>query len=209
MVPPSTTPTLRLSIDYFSLRIPTPGVHTPATVHPVTPRLPSLPATSPASSGPSLSSSKASWSSILIPAGYRSLLGGSDSSSPNSRRTPSEPSKPTLMDPLSGSSPVSSGFAAEAALIRRRRSAAIPTTAPSIPEASIHKSRADSFPVRINTTPGAQGYRRRQPSMNQHVPSKKIIPRPASVTVALQTPQVTEPPYVSILRVPFLILTMM
>ena len=189
-MPPSATPTLRLSIDYFSLRIPNPGVHTPATVQLPAPRLPSIPASSPASSGPSLSSSKASWFSS-----YRILGGGSDGSSPNNKRMPSEPTRPNI-DNLYGPSSPSVVVTSALAELRRRRSVAPPAHGIGTSDAQATlKSRADSFPVRINTTPAAQGYRRRLPSLSQNIPPKKITTsKHATISLALHTPHATEPP---------------
>jgi hypothetical protein len=187
---PSSTPTLRLSIDYFALRPGNPRVPTSTPVQPPVPRLPSIPSSSP-SSGP-LSSSKASWFS-----GYRILGGGSDGSSPNTKRTPSEPTRPNIEN-LHGPSSPSSAVNSAMAELRRRRSVLPPAHGTSASDFQMtSKSKTDAFPVRINPTPAAQGYRRRLPSLSQNMPPKRITTsKHAAISLALHIPHATAPPYV-------------
>lgn len=196
-------PSVRIRLDHFALRLPSPAVHAaPIKSHKsvrspnISQTTPHPPPTSPqgstAPSTPSMSSSKASWSSILSAANYRGFLGSGNSGSSSgskkdgkkktkavseiSRRVPtaSPTIAPSEEHALAFGSALPPELASVMELLRRRRTVDPNSNTPRVPTPN------DSSSSSATSTP--KGRTHSQSSVLQHPQGARISGLPTSVS---------------------------
>lgn len=212
-------PSLRLQLDFHSHRLAIPAVYAPAsklfTPRPTsstrTPVQPQAQAIHPSPPTPSsgVSSSKASWSSIISATSYRNLLGSSGSRK-GKASSPAESKRTSTIDEMAlANGSITPELAAAIAELRRRRTIKVDAVSvktvdygsgPSMHTKSRSDSQSHSLPMRIkhNSTVGLPAFRRgRMSSLSQFTPSTAKMPsKPAKIHASFYDPPIKELTYV-------------